>query len=60
MCMSPGCSGNKTSARPNGYTPKKLGGSGRSSKGSYKPATRAGTMSSFGKPMVRMSFSGKK
>ena len=53
MCMN--CSGNK-SAKSNSYVPKKQS----SNKGSYKPATRASTMSSFGKPAVRMSFSGKK
>lgn len=61
MCMGgPGCSGHKTSSKSGaGYTPKKMGGN----KGSYTPKTRptpANVMSSFGKPSVRMSFSGRR
>jgi len=53
----PGCMGsNKKSG--NTYSPKKS--SAKASKGSYTPSGRAATMSSFGKPSVRMSFSGKK
>lgn len=60
MCMSPGCSGNKTAGKSNAYTPKKMGGNGKSSSGSYTPRGHSATMSSFGKPTVRMSFGGKK
>lgn len=61
MCMSPGCGGGSRppSNNKNSYTPKKLGG-GRATKGSYTPKSRATVMSSFGKPTVRMSFSGRK
>jgi hypothetical protein len=58
--MSPGCSGNKTAGKSNTYTPKKMGGQGTASKGSYTPRTARATMSTFGKPAVRMSFSGKR
>lgn len=54
MCMTPGCIGSKSKSST--YTPKKSGGS----KGSYAPKGRATVMSSFGKPQVRVSFSGKK
>lgn len=55
----PGCGGG-SKAKANSYTPKKMGGSGKASKGSYTPKSRASVMSSFGKPSVRMSFSGKR
>lgn len=57
MCMGgPGCMGSKTN-KSNSYTPKKS----TVSKGSYTPkGMPQTTMSSFGKPSVRMSFSGKK
>lgn len=59
MCMG-GCGGKSPTKSPNSYTPKKLGGSGKASKGSYTPRGRASVMSSFGKPTVRMSFGGRK
>lgn len=59
MCMGgPGCGGG--SKKANSYTPKKMGGSGKASKGSYTPKGRTSTMSGFGKPSVKMSFSGRK
>ena len=58
MCMGgPGCMGSNKKLG-NTYSPKKS--SAKASKGSYTPSGRAATMSSFGKPSVRMSFSGKK
>lgn len=59
MCMG-GCGGKTSSKSGAGYTPKSKGGSGKTSKSSYRPTSRASTMSSFGKPTVRMSFSGKR
>lgn len=58
MCMG-GCGG-KSPSKGNSYTPKSKGGSGKASKGSYSPKSRPAVMSSFGKPSVRMSFSGRK
>ena len=60
MCKG-GCGG-KTSSKSGGYSPKKMGG-GSKAKGSYSPKSRptaSNVMSSFGKPSVRMSFSGRK
>lgn len=61
MCMTPGCgSGSRPPQRnTNSYTTKKAGAVGRVTKGSYTPRSKASVMSSFGKPTVRMSFSGK-
>lgn len=59
MCMG-GCGGKSPSKSSGGYTPKSRGGTGKVSKGSYSPKSRPAVMSSFGKPSVRMSFSGRK
>lgn len=54
------CGGNKT-AKTNSYIPKKMGGGGRASKGSYTPKSRNSTMAGFGKPSIgKVSFSGRK
>lgn len=54
MCM--GCTGGKPSGKSGSYTPKKSG----ASKGSYKPAGRPSASSAYGKPSVKISFSGRK
>jgi len=59
MCMGgPGCGGggSRPAAKANSYTPKKMGGG---NKGSYTPKSRPQVMSSFGKPQIKVSFSGR-
>jgi len=60
MCMG-GCGGKTSSKSSGGYTPKKM--SSTAKKGGYSPKatpSASNVMSSFGKPSVRMSFSGKR
>lgn len=60
MCMG-GCGGKTPGKSSGGYSPKKM--SSGAKKGGYSPKARptaSNVMSSFGKPSVRMSFSGRK
>lgn len=56
MCMSPGCTGNKSSSKSNSYTPKKMSSAKSKAPSSPRGGFRA---SGFGQPKVRVSFSGR-
>ena len=59
MCMG-GCAGSKAGKSNTSYVPKSVKGSSVVNKGSYTPKGTPQVSTSFGKPQVKISFSGKK